>query len=359
MPIPSPFVPAIALRWQQNISDLREYEVVRDGNIFQTNLSRSSIFSSEYEQAQRLKFELIEKYPENALESVFTGEEVKTDAGSIFCIHSFECVTDSCVDRGLESSVLSDLTLIRGIGPITAHRLKIKGFQTIRDLLQHPKYRNDAADLLSHCAVKDAFSLMSWIGKRHYASHPLILTIAECIEKEGFSFLDIETLGIFSRPIILMGLAQIQGDRVHIRQYLLRDIDEEPAVLEAAFAQLSKSAAFVTFNGKSFDLPYLQERAAYYGMPFPCKIPHFDLLHFSRRKWKNAFTNCRLQTLERSLFGLQREMDIPGALVPEFYEAYLTSGSPGPLVPIVEHNRQDVLSLVHLFRLLREETACQ
>ncbi|MDD1679432.1 MAG: ribonuclease H-like domain-containing protein, partial [Methanomicrobiales archaeon] len=169
-----------------------------------------------------------------------------------------------------------------------------------------------------------------------------------------FSFLDIETLGIFSRPIILLGLAQIQGDRVHIRQYLLRDIEEEPAALEAAFSRLTESAAFVTFNGRSFDIPYLQERAAYYGMPFPCDVPHFDLLHFSRRRWKGECANCRLQTLERFLFGLQREMDVPSALVPEFYEAYLTTGSPGPLVPIVEHNRQDVLSLVHLFQRLRE-----
>jgi uncharacterized protein YprB with RNaseH-like and TPR domain len=208
---------------------------------------------------------------------------------------------------------------------------------------------------LSRYQLRDTFSLMNWIGRRHHRSHPLILTLADCIDTEGFSFLDIETLGIFSRPIILLGLAHLRGDRVHVCQYLLRDIEEEPAALEAAFSRLSESAAFVTFNGRSFDIPYLQERAAYYGIPFPSERPHFDLLHFSRRRWKGAFSDCRLQTLERSLFGWHREMDVPSALVPEFYEAYLTTGSPGPLLPIVEHNRQDVLSLVHLFGLLRGE----
>ena len=35
-------------------------------------------------------------------------------------------------------------------------------------------------------------------------------------------------------------------------------------------------------------------------------------------------------------------------MVPEFYETYLQSGNPGPLVPIVEHNREDVTSLAKL-----------
>jgi uncharacterized protein YprB with RNaseH-like and TPR domain len=359
MQVPSPFVSAAALRWQKTVGDLREYEVIRDGNVFRSNLARSSLFSSEYEQAQRLKSDLIRKYPENQLESVFEGEEIRTDAGGTYCIHSFTEVQNLSPAPGREGALLSDLTLIKGIGPATARHLHERGFQTIRDLLGHPKFRTQAARFLSRYEIRDAFSLMNWIGTRHHKSHPLMLSLADCIENEGFSFLDIETLGIFSRPIILLGLAHLQGDRVHICQYLLRDIEEEPAALEAAFSRLSESAAFVTFNGKSFDIPYLQERAAYYGMPFPSDLPHFDLLHFSRRRWRGAFSNCRLQTLERSLFGIQREMDVPSALVPEFYEAYLTSGSPGPLVPIVEHNRQDVLSLVHLFWLLRGDTGCQ
>jgi uncharacterized protein YprB with RNaseH-like and TPR domain len=359
MQVPSSFVTAAALRWHKSVADLREYEVVRDGDVFRSHLSRSSLFSSEYERAQHLKSDLIRKYPENRLESVFDGEEIRTDAGSVYCVHSMNDMIEPSVSHGREETLLADLTLIKGIGPVSARHLKGKGYHTIRDLLGHPKFRSSAAQFLSCYEIRDTFSLMDWIGKRHHRSHPLILTLADVIDHEGFSFLDIETLGIFSRPIILLGLAYLRGNQVHICQYLLRDIDEEPAALEAAFSRLSESAAFVTFNGKSFDIPYLQERAAYYGMPFTVNIPHFDLLHFSRRRWRGDFSNCRLQTLERSLFGIQREMDVPSALVPEFYEAYLTTGSPGPLIPIVEHNRQDVLSLVYLFKRLREDCVCQ
>jgi Predicted exonuclease len=359
MQVPSPFVSAAALRWQRSIADLREYEVIRDGNVFDSHLARSSIFSSEYERAQRLKSDLVQQYPEPGLESVFEGKEIQTASGSAYCIQSHHDAREVGWSRGHEEALLYDLTLIRGIGPATARHLQERGYSTIRDLLGHPKFRIPAAHYLSHYEARDTGSLMNWIGSRHHRSHPLILTLADCMDRESFCFLDIETLGIFSRPIILLGLAHLRGERVQVRQFLLRDIEEEPSALEAAFSAMQESQAYVTFNGKSFDIPSLQERAAYYGIPFFGDLPHFDLLHFSRRQWKGMLANCRLQTLERSLFGMERGMDVPGALVPEFYEAYLTSGSPGPLVPIVEHNRQDVLSLVHLFWRLREDSLCQ
>ncbi|MDD1675215.1 MAG: ribonuclease H-like domain-containing protein [Methanomicrobiales archaeon] len=354
----SPFVPAIALRWQKNVTELREYEVIRDGNIFRSNLSCSSLFSSEFEQAQRLKNELLEKYRDEQIETIFPGEDMVTESGSTFCIHTWHDMPEPLRQDDYKERILNDLTLIQGIGPVTAHRLRGRGFFGVRDLLYHPKYREEATRFLSHFDNGEAFSLMEWIGKRHRRSHPLILSVAGGIEKGGFTFLDIETLGIFSRPIILIGLASLEDGRVHVTQYLLRDIEEEPAALEATFCRLHESTAFVSFNGKSFDIPYLQERAAYYGMPFPSEVPHFDLLHFSRRRWKGSFPNCRLQTLEKSLFGIQRELDIPSALVPEFYESYFSTGSPGPLIPIVEHNRQDVLSLVLLFHHLVERAPC-
>ena len=73
------------------------------------------------------------------------------------------------------------------------------------------------------------------------------------------------------------------------------------------------------------------------------------MLHFSRRRWKDTLPSLRLTALEKEILGICRNDDIPGALVPEFYEAYRRSGNCGPLVPILEHNRQDVISLALLF----------
>ena len=141
-----------------------------------------------------------------------------------------------------------------------------------------------------------------------------------------------------------------------VHQYLVRDIPEEEAALIATCEHLAgDSPALVTFNGKSFDLPYIKDRLAYYGMRIPESIPHYDVLHFSRRQWRDQFPSLRLSALESEVFGISREDDVPGQMVPEFYETYLRTGNCGPLVPIVEHNRQDVLSLAMLFSHLLEE----
>ena len=92
----------------------------------------------------------------------------------------------------------------------------------------------------------------------------------------------------------------------------------------------------------------------------PGRIPHFDVLHFSRRRWKDQLPSLRLSNLEREILGVSRDNDVPGQMVPEFYETYLRSGNPGPLVPIVRHNGQDVISLARLFfHLLEESYGCR
>ena len=82
--------------------------------------------------------------------------------------------------------------------------------------------------------------------------------------------------------------------------------------------------------------------------------PHFDILHFARRALKPKLPDCRLDTVEKYI-GIKRDINIPGALVPHFYDTYLRTKNVGPLVPIVEHNRQDLLTLGSLFSKLYEE----
>jgi uncharacterized protein YprB with RNaseH-like and TPR domain len=65
--------------------------------------------------------------------------------------------------------------------------------------------------------------------------------------------------------------------------------------------------------------------------------------------------NCKLTTIEKHLFGIEREDDIPSGLVPEFYKIYTKTNNIGPLIPIIEHNRQDIITLAKIFSKLHEE----
>jgi uncharacterized protein YprB with RNaseH-like and TPR domain len=82
--------------------------------------------------------------------------------------------------------------------------------------------------------------------------------------------------------------------------------------------------------------------------------PNFDMLHFTRRALRSKLGDCRLETVEKYL-AIKRGINIPGALVPHFYETYLKTRNVGPLTAIVEHNKQDLITLASLFSRLYEE----
>ena len=48
--------------WQQRMDSMREYEIVRDGNVFATSFANSVVFSSAYDQARNYLEGLITKY---------------------------------------------------------------------------------------------------------------------------------------------------------------------------------------------------------------------------------------------------------------------------------------------------------
>jgi uncharacterized protein YprB with RNaseH-like and TPR domain len=331
---------------------LREYEVVRDGNVFGTSFSNSFVLSSEYDHARHNLLDLLSRYNGCSINTVFPGgREQVNGEGTCYLVESHEPMDIPEFDRDrYRAAVLGDLTLVHGIGKTIGERLKMRGYRTLSDLTGHPKFRHHALRVMESISGGDSREIMELVGSRHAKSHPHVLGAAGLHKPEDYVFFDIETMGLFSRPIILFGVGFLDHDRLIVRQYLLRDIAEEPAALAATLEHLSsENPALVTFNGKAFDAPYLADRLAYYGMGGSVRIPHFDVLHFSRRHWKDKFPSLRLATLEKEVLGVHRSGDIPGQMVPEFFETYLRTGNCGPLLPIVEHNRQDVVSLARLF----------
>ncbi|WP_292518503.1 ribonuclease H-like domain-containing protein [Methanoculleus sp.] len=310
---------------------------------------------SEYARIRRLCDDLVAGYRGRAFEDVFCGREVICSAGGCWVLESREAMDLDGRDPGrAAAAILSDLTLVHGIGRVTERRLKGRGYRTVADLVRHPRYHDEAARLLDSVTEGNVRDISDLIGRRHHRSDPLLLEASRFHAPGDFVFLDIETLGLFSRPIILIGLARVEGGSITTRQYLLRSVVEEAAALTAVLPTLeAEGAVLVTFNGRAFDLPYIRERLGRHGIPAGLDMPHVDVLHFARRRWGDSLATCRLGALETAVLGLARENDLPGSMVPEFYDIYRRTGNPGPLVPVVEHNRQDLISLARLFALLR------
>jgi uncharacterized protein YprB with RNaseH-like and TPR domain len=166
---------------------------------------------------------------------------------------------------------------------------------------------------------------------------------------------DIETMGFSSVPIILIGLAHVENDKLLIDQYLSRNAKEEPAILEAFATHLREVDTIITFNGTRFDIPFVEDRFSYHKIKgsLYSKV-HHDALPLSRYEWKKKLPNCKLGTLEKHILGIERDDDVPSRLVPDFYRTYLQQKNVGPLIPIIGHNRQDLITLARIFSKLRE-----
>jgi hypothetical protein len=168
------------------------------------------------------------------------------------------------------------------------------------------------------------------------------------LHREELLFLDLETTGLGSTPLFLIGTMFWDGSDLVARQYFARDYSEEPAVLALFLDLAAGRRLLVSFNGKTFDLPYVRMRAAANGIPCQLDLAHLDLLHAARRLWRARVPDCRLQTLERLVCGRMRHGDIPGHLIPDAYHAYVASANAVRMVDVVEHNFLDLLTLADL-----------
>jgi len=161
-------------------------------------------------------------------------------------------------------------------------------------------------------------------------------------------FFDLETTGLASTPVFLVGVMLWSGGALVTRQFFARNYAEERAIV-AMFAELLQTKRMlVSFNGKSFDLPYIRARAAATRVPLAFDGPHFDLLHVSRRAWKSQLPNCRLQTLEAHICGRHRGDDIPGHAIPQAYHDFIRTGDARQMARTLHHNKLDLITLAEL-----------
>lgn len=162
-------------------------------------------------------------------------------------------------------------------------------------------------------------------------------------------FLDTETTGLShgaGTVAFLVGIGFFTEDAFVVRQYLMRDYDEEAFLLSRVGGHLRACKVVCTFNGAAFDLPLLETRFTMQRMRGDwTERPHVDLLPISRRVWKLRLKKCNLTSLEAAVLGEEREDDLPGSLVPERYFSYLKSGDDTLLSDVLEHNAQDIISL--------------
>jgi len=176
---------------------------------------------------------------------------------------------------------------------------------------------------------------------------PELARIAD-LPPERVLFLDIETAGFHGTGLFLVGLMSYCDGAFRTSQLFARDYAEEAAVLEHLREFYGRSDALVTFNGRAFDLPFISDRAIVHRVDLHSPEIDVDLLHVSRRLWKNCLPNCRLVTLEETVCGRRRTGDLPSHLIPRAYHDFVESGDARLMADVIRHNAYDLVTMVHL-----------
>src|SRR5689334_6703654 len=174
---------------------------------------------------------------------------------------------------------------------------------TLGQLLGAGRARNHFGE---HLAVRNWFSTPEYVEPSAVSLELLSRTRDESLSRmtrvaledsSKWLFLDTETTGLSGGTgtyAFLIGLAWWDAGGLQVEQLFMRDFHEEHSILHELSARLAERPVLVTFNGKSFDWPLLENR---FTMTRAIKTPkiaaHLDLLHPSRALWKLRLGSVR------------------------------------------------------------------
>lgn len=184
-------------------------------------------------------------------------------------------------------------------------------------------------------------------------------------DRNDLAVFDIETTGLSPERgrLILSGILLPDEDGVRTIQYFAESPEDEPEVIRNTLDVLRSRHTVLTYNGRSFDIPFLLRRAKHLGM-FPEKmrpgsaLPVYDLdlllilRNFS--ELRNVLPSLSQKEVER-YFGIAPERDdqIDGGISIELYQRYLISKDPELERQILLHNHDDIVQLYRLLPILR------
>lgn len=172
------------------------------------------------------------------------------------------------------------------------------------------------------------------------------LTFKSKYYDEEAVFLDIETTGLSPMRsfIYLIGLVFIDLKKVtmHITQLIAEDRDEEEEILRLMKERLKGYKTVVTYNGNSFDLPFIAKRSERYGIE-PIAMDSFDMYEKLRlHKDTLKLDGLKQKNIEKKL-GITREDRYNGGECISFYKDYVKNKNQESFDRFVLHNYDDLL----------------
>ena len=183
----------------------------------------------------------------------------------------------------------------------------------------------------------------------------LTYPLNDFMDLEKTLFIDIETTGFTAKgsSLYLIGCIYYKDNSFHLIQWFATNYEDEVNILKEFYRFNRDYHHLVHFNGNNFDIPYLQQKAAQYGLTD--NLNSFDALDLYRRiaPFKDflKLPNCKQKTIETFL-NVQREDTFHGGELISVYHEYVKAPSDFNLHALTLHNADDIQGLVTLLPIL-------
>lgn len=169
---------------------------------------------------------------------------------------------------------------------------------------------------------------------------------------EKLLYLDIETTGLSpeTSALTVIGCREKDGTAV---QWFNESGLEQKKILSSFLSYAERFDTFVTYNGGTFDLPFLKKKCAEYGLPFSIEGKNCVDLYKNLRSWKHLLPiqNLKQKTVEEFL-DITRKDRLSGRQLVKVYQDYIKTRQPELKSLILQHNKEDILSLPRIQSLL-------
>ncbi len=172
---------------------------------------------------------------------------------------------------------------------------------------------------------------------------------------ENCVFFDIETTGFSSKNthVYLIGVVVFEDDIWKSIQWFATNKDDEINVLNRFFDFIHNYHVLIHFNGEGFDIPYLRQKADYYGIKtYFDSLISIDLFKAaSRFKKYLKLENYKQKTIEKFL-GIHRDDKFSGGELINVYADYVKTRNPEAYELLLLHNREDIAGITVLLPML-------
>ena len=163
---------------------------------------------------------------------------------------------------------------------------------------------------------------------------------------------DIETAGLSSQKDMIISASFIDEDGENLRQYFCDDPQAEYLLITKILEEFESLDAVISYNGDSFDLPFVKARAKKYSMDddFP-KLWSIDVYKILRNYWMagKLLPSLSQSSVEKSL-GIDscRTDTIDGGECIALYDRFVARNDQSAKEKILLHNADDVRQLARI-----------